>query len=149
MTDAAASMFTITPTSHTSLVTQQCRLCATTWTQEAPLSMGILQARILEWTAMPSNRGSFQHRDQTRVSPNCRRILYCLSHHGSPAPTLLTPIQAFQISEGVSALLTLSLLFPPFFLHHLNPQQISPHRTQHSNSSRFLEFFFHLPSRRW
>ena len=25
---------------------------------EAPLSMGILQARILEWVAMPSSRGS-------------------------------------------------------------------------------------------
>ena len=29
---------------------------------------GILQARILEWVAMPSSRGSSQLRDQTRVS---------------------------------------------------------------------------------
>ena len=29
----------------------------------APLSMGILQARILEWVAMPSSRGSSQPRD--------------------------------------------------------------------------------------
>ena len=28
----------------------------------------ILQARILEWVAMPSSRGSLQPRDQTRVS---------------------------------------------------------------------------------
>ena len=28
----------------------------------------ILQARILEWIAMVSSRGSSQHRDQTRVS---------------------------------------------------------------------------------
>ena len=28
----------------------------------------ILQARILEWVAMPSSRGSFRPRDQTRVS---------------------------------------------------------------------------------
>ena len=28
----------------------------------------ILQARILEWVAMPSTRGSSQPRDQTRVS---------------------------------------------------------------------------------
>ena len=27
---------------------------------------GILQARILEWVAMPSSRGSFQPRDRTR-----------------------------------------------------------------------------------
>ena len=29
---------------------------------------GILQARTLEWAAMPSSRGSSQPRDQTRVS---------------------------------------------------------------------------------
>ena len=33
---------------------------ATPWTAacQSPLSMGILQARILEWVAMPSSRGS-------------------------------------------------------------------------------------------
>jgi len=30
--------------------------------------MGILQARILEWVAVASSRGSSQHRDQTQVS---------------------------------------------------------------------------------
>ena len=36
------------------------RLFATLWTvaHQAPLSLGILQARILEWIAMPSSRGS-------------------------------------------------------------------------------------------
>ena len=29
---------------------------------------GILQARVLEWVAMPSSRGSSQPRDQTQVS---------------------------------------------------------------------------------
>ena len=29
---------------------------------------GILQARILEWVAMPSSRGSSRSRDQTQVS---------------------------------------------------------------------------------
>ena len=35
------------------------QLSATPWTvaPQAPLSMGILQARILEWVAMPSSRG--------------------------------------------------------------------------------------------
>ena len=40
----------------------------------------ILQARILEYVAMPSSRGSSQPRDWTQVSHNCRRILYQLSH---------------------------------------------------------------------
>ena len=38
------------------------QLFATLWTtaRQAPLSMGILQARILEWVAMPSSMGSSQ-----------------------------------------------------------------------------------------
>ena len=43
---------------------------ATPWTvaRLAPLSMGILQAGILEWVAMPSSRGSFRSKDQTCIS---------------------------------------------------------------------------------
>ena len=46
------------------------RLFAAPWTvaHQAPLSMGILQARILEWVAMPSSRGFSQSGDQTQVS---------------------------------------------------------------------------------
>ena len=46
------------------------RLFATPWTvaPQAPLSMGILQARILEWVAISSSRGSSQPRDRTQVS---------------------------------------------------------------------------------
>ena len=42
----------------------------TPWTVacQVPLSMGILQARILEWVAMPYSMGSFQLRNQTQVS---------------------------------------------------------------------------------
>ena len=29
---------------------------------------GILQTKILEWVAMPSSKGSSQHRDQTHLS---------------------------------------------------------------------------------
>ena len=35
---------------------------------EVPLSMGILQAKKLEWVAMPSSWGSSQTRDQTQAS---------------------------------------------------------------------------------
>ena len=43
---------------------------ATPWTvaRQAPLSMGIFQASILEWAAMPSSRGSSQPRDRTQFS---------------------------------------------------------------------------------
>ena len=47
--------------------------------------MGVLQARILGWVAMPSSRGSFQARDQTQVSSiDCKQILHQLSYQGSP-----------------------------------------------------------------
>ena len=46
-------------------------LFAPPWTvaRQAPLSMEILQAIVLEWVAMPSSRGSSPPRDQTQVSP--------------------------------------------------------------------------------
>ena len=60
----------------------------TPWTvaHQAPLSMGILQARILGWVAMHSSRGSSQPRDQTRVSSVSsigRWVLYHQWHLGS------------------------------------------------------------------
>ena len=47
----------------------------------------ILQARIPEWVAMPSSRGSSQPRGRTQVSCVsciCRWVLYYLHHLGSP-----------------------------------------------------------------
>ena len=46
------------------------QLTATPWTaaRQAPLSMKFSQARILEWVAISSSRGSSQPRDQTQVS---------------------------------------------------------------------------------
>ena len=51
------------------------RLCATPWTlaRQAPLSMGILQARILEGVAMPSSRGSSWPRNWT-----CGSYVFCI-----------------------------------------------------------------------
>jgi len=44
----------------------------------------MLQARILEWIAMPTSSGSSQLRDQTWGLPHYRQVLYCLSHQGGP-----------------------------------------------------------------
>ena len=51
------------------VVTQSC-LFPTPWTvaHQAPLSLGLLQARILERVAMSSSRASSRPRDQTQVS---------------------------------------------------------------------------------
>ena len=50
---------------------------ATPWTVvcQAPLSIGIFQARILEWVAIAFSRGSSQPRDRTRVSCTAGRLL--------------------------------------------------------------------------
>ena len=42
----------------------------TSWTASRPalLSMGVLQARIPQWVAMPTSRRSSQPRDQNQVS---------------------------------------------------------------------------------
>ena len=50
-----------------------------TITHQASMSMGILQARILEWVAVPSFRGSSQPRDWIHISYVCcigRWVLY-------------------------------------------------------------------------
>ena len=59
---------------------------------------GILQARILDWVAMPSSRGSSQPRDQTQVScVSCsgRRILCYWVARGSPI-TLLQNVERLE-----------------------------------------------------
>ena len=53
---------------------------------QAPLSMGILQKRILEWDVMPFSKGSSWHRDWICVSyVSCigRQFLYHQCHLGS------------------------------------------------------------------
>ena len=74
------------------LVTQ---LCLTLWDPmdcSPPGSSvhGILQARTLEWVAMPFSRGIFPTQGLNPGLPHCRWILYCLSHPGSPLITILS-----------------------------------------------------------
>ena len=42
---------------------------------QAPLSMGILQARLPEWVAISSSRGPSQPRDRTRICISC---VFCI-----------------------------------------------------------------------
>ena len=73
-------------------------LCVTQWTValQAPVSMRILQARIVQWVAMPSSRGSSLPRDGTWISyVSCirRQVLYPQRHLGSP----VTLIKSYKI----------------------------------------------------
>ena len=70
------------------LVTQSCPILWDPLDYHLPGSSvcGILQARILEWVAIPFSRGSSQPKNRTWFS--CiAQILHHLSHHGSPHPT--------------------------------------------------------------
>ena len=62
--------------------------------------MGILQARILEWVAMPSSRRSFPPRDWTCVSlVSCtgRRVLYHSRHLWSPEGFSMNSRSLYQL----------------------------------------------------
>ena len=75
-------------------------------THLAPLSMGILQAKILEWVSMSSSKESSQP-----SNPGLRHyrwILYHLSHLGSPHYWVTLPFIWLSL---ISPLLILSLLF--------------------------------------
>ena len=65
------------------LVAKLCLTLATSWTVacQAPLSMGILQARILEWVASSFSRG-FPTQESNPGLLHCRQILYQLSYEG-------------------------------------------------------------------
>ena len=52
--------------------------------RQAPLSIGILQAKVLEWVALPFSRRSSQLRDQIQVSHIAGRLL-TYSHPGKPS----------------------------------------------------------------
>ena len=60
-------------------------LCVTPWTVacQDPLSMGILQARIVEWVAIPSSRDLPDPGIKPR-SPALQEDSLPLSHQGSP-----------------------------------------------------------------
>ena len=77
--------------------------CASLWTvaRQAPLSMGILQARILEGVAMPPSRGSSQPRYWTHVSLhvlNRQTGSFTLVPPGKPVYTA----QIFNINDTIT-----------------------------------------------
>ena len=96
---------------------------ATPWVvaHQAPLSMGILQARKQEWAAMPFSRGSSQPRVRAQVScieggffTVTREAQGLMSPLINNSPTLGS-ILSFHFLEEIGRILG-SLLSQPFFL---------------------------------
>ena len=77
------------------------------WSPPGSPVHGILQARILEWVAMPSSRGSSPPRDGTRVSCascNDRHILYHWATREAPQ----------KIIQGLNNLSLIPVIGPEF-----------------------------------
>ena len=68
---------------------------------------GVLQARVLEWVAIPFSRGSSQLRDQTQFSCTGRQILYRVSQ------CLIKPWNSPGKNTGMDNHLLLQRIFPP------------------------------------
>ena len=78
---------------HWCLVTQLCPTLSNPLDYSPPGSSahGVFQARILEWDAISSSRGSSQLRDQTGISTALQVDSLPLSHGGSPCTHIKDP----------------------------------------------------------
>ena len=76
------------------LVAQLCRTLCDPMECSPPVSSvhGILQARILEWVAMPSSRGFFQPRDGTMSHVSCVSFSLPLVPPGKPSSQITSQI---------------------------------------------------------
>ena len=75
------------------------QLCPTLCNLMDYMVHGILQARILEWEAVLSSKGVFPTQGSNPGIQHCKRILYQLSHKGSPR---IVEWVAYPFSRGSS-----------------------------------------------
>ena len=89
---------------------------------------GILQARILEWVAIPFSRGSSRPRGQTQVSHIAGIFLYPLSHHSTQQDIRTRParcrpsIKWLFVGSGVMGIFIFSHVFCHIFKTFFNKQ---------------------------
>ena len=97
---------------------------------QASLSMGTLQARILEWVAMPSSRGSSQPRGQTWC---LRQFTYSTKH--------VAPLQTFSHNSEFLRLVyecISSTLYSPFIPTFHPFKNLCMNVTMNSNNNNKL-----------
>ena len=110
------------------LVPQLCPTFCYPWTiaHQAPLSLGVLQPRTVEWVAMSSSRGIFLTQGSNPVLPHCRRILYHLSQQGSSS-------QSYSLSINlINNYLQIIYLQSPLRMEHLSLVYIIVSKTFYS-----------------
>ena len=108
------------------LVTQSCLTLCDPMDCSPPGSSdhGILQARTLDWVAIPFSRGSFWTQGLNPGLPHCKWILYRLSHQGSPEGIMLREISQTK---------TNTLCF------HLQEESKKTNRTKEKQTHRYSE----------
>ena len=73
---------------------------------------GILQARILQWVAIPFSRGIFPTEGSNPGLLHCRRICYPLSHQGSPYTLwVYVHIYTYTHTQSTQIFMDLNLLW--------------------------------------
>ena len=96
---------------------------------------GILQARVLEWVAISSSRGSSWPRDRTWVSCTGRRILYhCTTKH----PHIYTSSHPCHLFKTDSIFFTKLI----FYHEYVNIVLMRPHSIQWLHSFVCTAFYF-------
>ena len=81
---------------------------------------GILQARILEWVAIPVSRGIFPVQGLNLDLLHCRQILYHLSHQGSSLTIVLMVYSNFLSVCLVFVCLVLCSKIPSRISYYIN-----------------------------
>ena len=118
---------------------------------QAPLSMGSLKARILEWVGMPSSRGSSQPRNQTQVSHIADRFFTIWVTREALVNFYSIQIDAyFQVglqspglTDGVCFTpRCLGTQYPPLNSYRLPTSVSLP--SEHINPSEAFLFFYHM-----
>ena len=106
-------------------VPQLCPTLCDPWTvdQQSPLSMKILQARILEWVAIPSFRGSSQSRYQTQVP--CTAGAFFTIWATSPVQSL-SPVQLLATPWAAAHQASLSIANSWSLLKLMSTESVIP-----------------------
>ena len=123
------------------LVTQSCQILCDSMDCSQPGSSvrGILQARILEWVAHFLLQGIFLIQESNPVLLNCWKILYNLSHQGSPSTLQKTSLYCTLLSANPTVNVLLFPVYRESWLHFSPSIHSSTHFNWASTSTTSLK----------
>ena len=119
---------------------------ATPWTvaRQALLSMGFSQARILEWVAVPSTRGSSQPRDRIHIASPALQVDPLILSHQVSTPTFSGVPNPYRTCMDCNVFWEIRTHNGYFFFLKLNPERVSACHVDSSIHSHVLPSCSHL-----